>query len=328
MMLPPNFARPVVTRSAIVLEMASVLARDNRWPLQRATVTMQPQGGGVPGVVLFGSDSYQSIAQVASGQVQLAIVNPAGPLTMAYRGAGPFKEAVPVRNVAVIPSHDAFVFAVHERTGLTSLEELRDRRYPLRVSLRGQRDHSNHFVTEQALGALGFSLADIESWGGQVRYDPGLPSGISTSGPDTTVSRLERVRRGEADAIFDEGIRSWLPQALDQGMRALPLTETLVGKLEAMGLRRHVIRKSRYPKLPQDLLTLDFSGWPIFTNANVPDEVITSFCAALDACKDRVPLEDMASLPLERMCKDSPEAPLDVPLHPAAERYWRRRGYL
>jgi TRAP-type uncharacterized transport system substrate-binding protein len=28
------------------------------------------------------------------------------------------------------------------------------------------------------------------------------------------------------------------------------------------------------------------------------------------------------------MCRDTPEGPLDVPLHPGAERYWREAGYL
>ena len=33
-------------------------------------------------------------------------------------------------------------------------------------------------------------------------------------------------------------------------------------------------------------------------------------------------------LPLADMCRDSPQTPLDVPFHPAAERFWRERGYL
>ena len=33
-------------------------------------------------------------------------------------------------------------------------------------------------------------------------------------------------------------------------------------------------------------------------------------------------------LPLARMVKDAPDAPLEVPFHPAAERVWRSLGYL
>ena len=52
-----------------------------------------------------------------------------------------------------------------ESTGLTSITEIVERRYPLRLSLRGQRDHSVHLVTDQVLSAYGFSLADVERHG-------------------------------------------------------------------------------------------------------------------------------------------------------------------
>lgn len=35
-----------------------------------------------------------------------------------------------------------------------------------------------------------------------------------------------------------------------------------------------------------------------------------------------------AMLPVSQMVVGSPEAPLDIPLHPAAERFWRERGYI
>jgi TRAP-type uncharacterized transport system substrate-binding protein len=28
------------------------------------------------------------------------------------------------------------------------------------------------------------------------------------------------------------------------------------------------------------------------------------------------------------MCRDTPAGPLNIPLHPAAERFWRKLGYL
>jgi TRAP-type uncharacterized transport system substrate-binding protein len=36
----------------------------------------------------------------------------------------------------------------------------------------------------------------------------------------------------------------------------------------------------------------------------------------------------MRTHPLEQMVRDTPEGHLEVPLHAAAERFWRERGYL
>src|SRR5437588_657300 len=80
-----------------------------------------------------------------------------------------------------------------------------ERHYPLRVSLRGQRDHSVHMVTNVVLSTLGISLDDITAWGGEVRYDDGLPY---------TDARMGAARRGEVDAIFDEAMPSFADDAL------------------------------------------------------------------------------------------------------------------
>ena len=39
-------------------------------------------------------------------------------------------------------------------------------------------------------------------------------------------------------------------------------------------------------------------------------------------------IEGGGPVPLEIMCGDTPEAPLGVPLHPAAEAFWTQQGYL
>ena len=49
---------------------------------------------------------------------------------------------------------------------------------------------------------------------------------------------------------------------------------------------------------------------------------------ALDARKHHIPWQGDGPLPVERMCVDAADTPLDVPLHPAAELYWRQCGYL
>jgi hypothetical protein len=235
------------------------------------------------------------------------------------RGAGPYHTPIPLRAITVIPSPDQLAIAVAEPTGVRSLGEIRERRLPLRISLRGQKDHALHPVVKEVLGAAGFSLEDVVRWGGQVRYDDGLPN---------RDNRLGAMRRGEVDMIIDEAVRGWANQAMDAGMRILPLEEEIVQKMEALGLRRAVMPKSRYPRLTADLLTLDFSGFAVYTHADVPDAVVMAICAALEARKDRIAWQEPGPLPLDRMCRDTEDGPLVIPLHSAAERFWRERGYL
>jgi NMT1-like family len=306
-------------RSRLVLEVASELVDQRSWPYRQARIGLREQGSDSWSVTLFGSDGPAAIDEVARGEVQVAIINPAGLLPLAVKGSGPFKTPIALRAITVIPSPDQLAFAVSEKTGLQSLREVRERRYPLRVSMRGQMDHSLHVVVDEVLSAAGFSLADIVSWGGQVRYDAGLPN---------KPNRLGAAQRGEVDMIIDEAVRSWVDDAAGSGFRVLPLDETMLAHLEDIGFRRAVIPKARYPKLPADVPSLDFSGFTVYTHANVADMIVTSICAALEARKDVIAWQEPGPLPLDRMCRDTPDGPLNIPLHPAAERFWRERGYL
>jgi len=240
-------------------------------------------------------------------------------LALAMRGTGPFAATIALRAITVIPSPDQLAFAVTERTGLKSFHEILERRYPLRVSMRGQRDHALHPIVREVFAAAGFSFDDIVSWGGQVRYDDGLPM---------KSHRFGAMQNGEVDMIIDEAVRSWVNPAAEAGMQVLPLDEPMLIKLEAIGLRRALISRARYPKLPHDVPTLDFSGFAVYTHADVPDAVITSICVALEARKERIGWQEPGPLPLERMCRDTSDGPLVIPLHPAAERFWRACGYL
>jgi TRAP-type uncharacterized transport system substrate-binding protein len=312
--------RPVVMRSRLMLEVASQLVADPNWPDKQVEIHMRPQGAPDWKMTFFASDAPNSVDAVASGRAQFAICNPGGVLAMALKGAGPFKEPVPVRAIAVFAQFDQMGLAVTGRSGITSLTDIRDRHIPLRVSLRGQADHSVHLVTDQIFRTMGFSLEDIKAWGGQVRYDPDVPR---------PGGRLDLVAREEVDAIFDEALPVWGNAALQLGMRFLPIEEPYLTQLEQMGLPRNVIPKAVYPGLPADVPAVDFSGWPVFTLASTPDQLVTSFCEALEARHERIPQNsDGMGSDLAKMVQGGPEAPLTIPFHPAAERYWRQRGYI
>src|SRR4029453_16984422 len=113
----------------------------------------------------FANGDFDLAMAVANGDLDLAAINPSAFLSMAYRGTGPYPEPLPLRVIAVMPSLDVMLFAVSERTGVRSLAEIRERRYPLRVSVRRSSAHGTRFVADQVLAANGFSLQDVEAWG-------------------------------------------------------------------------------------------------------------------------------------------------------------------
>ena len=310
---------PHTTRSRLMLEVAAELVNRRDWPYLQARVSLREQGSSEWPVTLFGSDSPATIWDVASGKVQFAIVNPSMILKMAALGSSPFREPLPLRSIAVLPSSDQMVFAVTENSGLKSFTDIRERRFPLKISLRGQPDHSLHVIINHVLSAAGFSLDDIVSWGGEVRYDAGMAYGAN---------RIGAVQRGEIHAIFDEGASTWGNMALELGMDFLTLDEDLLKRLEMAGLRRGLIEQTNFPKLAADVPTLDFSGWPIYTHQNTADTLVTDFCRALEASKDRIPWAQDAPLPLAQMVRDTSDGHLEVPLHPAAERFWQECGYI
>jgi TRAP-type uncharacterized transport system substrate-binding protein len=309
-------------RPILMFEAASEMVAASDWPYRNARVVMRDQGGEHPELfTLMGTQDPAVIDDVERGEVHAAMLNPSAMLTLAVRGAGPFDRPRALRAIAIIPSYDQFAFAVTPSSGITSLDDIREKQAPLRVSIRGAHDPSTAMLGNEILKAHGFTLDDIDRWGGHVSYEQPLPG---------HPSRMGAVERGDVNAIFDEAVPSWVNKAAGLGMRFLPVTGEPLQRLIGAGFRAATIERSRYPNLAADFATIDFSGWPIYTATEAPDAFVTAFCAALESRKDRIPWEESGKLPLplERMCRDAPDAPLDVPLHPAAERFWREQGYL
>src|ERR1700722_5785226 len=313
--------RPVIMRTRLMLETVSELAAANEWRDKQVMILLRPQGDDKWRLRFFASDAPGSVDAIASGEADIAICNPGGVLGMALRGRGPYKTPLPLRALMVIPQLDQLGFAVTPQTGLKTLGDLKRTRYPLRVSLRGQPDHSVHLICNHVLSAFGMSLDDIVSWGGKVVYTEGMPNG-----PD----RLGAVARGELDAVWDEALPRFAAEAIKLGMKFLPVDEPQLKALEADGLMRAAITDKEYPGLGPDVWSVDFSGWPVFCLESASEEMIYDFCSAVDSRRARIPWEESkgAPLPTEKLCKDSKEGPLYLPMHRGAEKYWRERGYL
>lgn len=309
----------VAIRSRLVLEVAAELVGGKDRGIRVVEVRLRDLASEQP-LQLSSLSTIGAVIDVAEGRLDLAIANPSAALTLAYLGKGPFPRPLPLRTIAVIPSADRYVFAVRKAMGLTHFEDIGLKRMPLRVLLRGVPDHFLHGMLDNICTASGFAAKDIETWGGELRK----------TGPHPLPGdeKFAAVVRGAADAMFDEGAHGWVNAAAEAGMTILPLREETMLKLEGIGYRRAMLRQRDYPALPADVLTIDFSGWPIFVRADLSDGRVTQICTALEARKDKIAWQQPGPLPLDRMVRDTPDAPMGVPLHPAAERFWRGRGYL
>ena len=254
--------------------------------------------------------------EVAAGGVECAFVNPSALLTQAYRGVGLFKKPLPLRVVASYPSWDRMVFAAHPRSGIRSLADIKTKRYPLRISVREDPTHSTHVLIDQAFALHGFTLKDVESWGGRL---------VLCGGPSDK-RRLEPMARGEIDAVFDEGIKVWLNEALAAGLVPIELNEDEFTALGKLGWRRVPLPKARFPGLAKDVDQLDFSGWPIYASASLPDQIAYDICAALAAREPEIPFEKGANDSALTMVRETDTSPRDVPLHPGAERWLREHS--
>ena len=254
---------------------------------------------------------------VARGDLDMAFVNPSGMLTQAYRGTGLYTEPLPVRVIASYPSYDRFVAAVHPRLGVTSLAEIAEQKPALRVSVREDATHSTRVLLDQLLPMYGFTLDDFVAWGGSLQLN----------GPPGDGRRLAGIADGSIDVVFDEGIPAWLNTGLEHGLQPLELEEDIMAGMEAIGWRRVVLPKDRFPLLERDIMTIDYSGWPLYTRESLPDEMAYKVCAAIAERAEYIRWESSYT-GVGQLGQETEATPLDVPLHPGAERWFREHGHL
>ena len=311
-----------VARARALIDVAMLMSQDRsnpERPYRDARISIGTVSGGEFHAGLsFATGSPDIAYAVARREIDVAALNPSAFLTMAYRGTGPFVEPLSLRALAVMPSWDRMAFAVNPATGVHSFADLRERQWPLRLSIRRNTAHATRFLIDAVLEAEGMSLADLESWGGSIEY---------VDSPSEAL-RIEAIERGSVDAVFDEGIKGWGPLALEHGLRFLPLGEAAEQKLKAMGWPLGPLPPERFPEVDARLLAPSFSGWPIVTHVDLPEGVAYRFAAALDAVRPAIEFDWDGPVTLGDLCNNSDGTALDAPLHPGAARYYREQHAL
>src|SRR5262249_7114538 len=104
--------------------------------------------------------------------------------------------------------------------------------------------------------------------------------------------RIESIKTGKVNAVFDEGLHGWLLLALDHGFEVLALEPKILRQVEPLGFQRAVLPQEKYPQLGGNIQTLDFSGWPLITHRWLPNELAYAICEAVDARQSVIPVDD------------------------------------
>jgi len=253
---------------------------------------------------------------VASGKLDWVWLNPSIIPSMAVRGVGPFKSKSPLRALAVFPSWDRLVIAVSPRLGVNSMEELIAKKPKMRVSIAV--NDCVDFAIKFLLKAHGVSQNHFIKWGGKVEEV------VRPSNPQ----RRAGIISGKLDMVIDEGMDSWGDVAVQHGMKFLSYSEPVLRQLEKYGFKRARLDHGRIDGINDPTTVVDFSGWPIVVHKSFPDELAYHIAAVLEKIRDEIPYDAAETPPMKQLCSDTDSGPLDFPLHPGAERYYREKGYL
>jgi len=260
--------------------------------------------------------------EVGTRRVDIAYVNPAALVTMAYRGKGYYKQKMQLRVLGCFPSWDRIALVADKDLKVKSLHDIAQRKIPLHVSTRMSGvNNGTYFTISTILSLYGLSFATIKRWGGRVQE----------CGSPTTSQRMKAIAKRSINAVFDEGVSTpggWLDQALDNGYDVIPIEPTVVKKLESLGYTKSVLPRSRYRRLAEDALTIDYSGWAMVTHKWLSNKIAYAAIETIDQRQGVIPVDDDQPLNMSNLCRSTEKCPLQIPLHPGAEKYYKEKGYL
>jgi TRAP-type uncharacterized transport system substrate-binding protein len=263
--------------------------------------------------------------EVATGELDVAITTPSVTARMAREGTGPYERAHGnLRALAAYPHLDPIVFMVDADTGLTSLEQLVEQRYPLRL-VTGRRGPDGvedilTFTVGEVLRRYGASYADVESWGGTVIY--GGPTHIGGY----------RMLSGEANALFQEAAVAPVfgEIARSRPVNVLPVADHVLDFMrDTYGFARNTVPAGHHSGAKVDTPTLDFSGWLLFCRDDLPFEQAYAFARACDETREKAGAVEKIRFAVD--------CPIDagylfeetaIPLHDGARAYAEEKGYL
>jgi TRAP transporter TAXI family solute receptor len=271
-----------------------------------------------------GNPDYQISAEPGSTTANPGMVN-SGKAEMglafgltslqAVKGEGDFKTPLSkLRAVCALIPNNAFQFIIRENAGITSFEQIKAKKFPLKVSV-DSKGSTGDLLTSAVLNAYGITYADIEKWGGKIFY---LSSG------KTNEMMADNRMDGTGDCLSIPA-GDIIEASTSIKLKMLPINDAAIKKVGAKyGMTKVVVPKGTYTFLDKDIPTINMPVI-LLVNADMPDDVVYNLAKSLhnnvaylkNVAKGYAALNDKTIVVVN-----------NVPFHPGAAKYFKEAKLL
>lgn len=268
-----------------------------------STVDVLPYSGGVGNPLLL-----------HQGKADLALCFPVES-GLAIRGELPYKESMgEIKLLAEGFDTYWYAFAVRQDTELKSFEEIKNKRYALRLAVL-PKGSSGEWMTGKVLQAYGIDMyKDLVAWGGKV---------TNTSFP----AALEMMQNNQADAfgqLCTPGHPSWTQLATMVKITFLPTDEKILDAFaKEYGFNKGAIPKGTFRGVSTDVPALGFAT-NLITTDRLPENVAYRVTKAICERKDEL----LATYKAAEVFNPQKAWESAIPLHPGAEKFYKEAGYM
>jgi len=262
------------------------------------------------------------MVSVANGQADIAFALPQVELKAGLAGSPPFKTSFRGKLGAMMTFVDKLEFFIVAEKGwatkhrIKSLADIVSKKPPIRLNLNRKGTFYAIEAAKATFKQYGFTLADIQKWGGSVTY--------SASG-----AQIQNMRDGKIDMIFNS---SFHPDGRMLNLlksRELVWIDADADKIAAaaktVDMEPTTIRKGTYSFMTSDEPTM--AAWlTMAAGMHVPTDTVYKMVKAVAEHLDRV----QAIHPMLRKFDKNMmiKKPADFAWHPGAAKYYRERGWI
>jgi hypothetical protein len=206
--------------------------------------------------------------------------------------------------------------AVRHETGISDLSEVKERKLPLRILASSPNEGS---YLDTVLRHYGTTLQEIESWGGRfMKWSGRMLGGY--------------VREGAVDMMlgniylgYTPHNRFWYEATMLHDMRFLEFdTELIERMVQIFGYQRGTIPHGLFRGIDRDIPSVGTDTVTIYCLKDQPPKLVRLIAEGLDKNSD---LFKNARSVLYYERAEVWKSP-HLPLHPAAEAYYRSQGYM